>query len=301
MLLNVIIPTYRAKSTIAECIESIFANRHHTNSGAFEFDVTVVDSSDDETADIVEALGEPVKLIRLPDRAYPGAARNRGIEATNGDILCFIDADAYADHEWLLSIYEFMEKHGDVAAVGGPVLNGNPEEGWSRLAHWCEFSGYGSGAPEGPRRVQPTVNLAIRREAFLKYGPFLEDQFGNEDVLLTSNMKDADEELRFNRSPRVYHKNKTELSAIFRHQWRLGESTGNARVKYNLPGSFLTRPGGSFLIPFVKTHFIGWRLFTQEPGEFSQFTFLWPWVFTAMTYFSSGFLNGAREASETKK
>ncbi len=298
MFLNVIIPSYRAKATIAETIRSVLANRT-TFSG--EFDITVVDSSDDDTADAVESLPQKVRIIRLPERAYPGAARNRGVANTNGDIICFIDADARAADNWLSAIRGYFESHPDVAAVGGPVLNANPDEGYSRLAHWCEFSGYGPNAPEGVRRVQPTVNVAIRRDVFEHYGPFLEDQFGNEDVLLFHRMKLAGEQLHFTRTIRVYHRNKTRLEDIYRHQHNLGRCTGRARVMFDLPGSFLTRPGWPWLVPLVKTHFIGWRLLTQETREWPAFLASWPRVLAAMQHFARGFNEGAREGQKEER
>ena len=294
MFLNVIIPSYRAGATIPLTIESIRKGRDFPG----RFDITVVDSSDDGTAELVRTQFPDLNLIKLGERAYPGAARNKGVEATKGDILCFIDADAYAAPDWLTAIHAYFEKNPDVAAVGGPVLNANPSGGWSRLAHWCEFSGYGPHAPEGPRRVQPTVNLAIRRDAFLKNGPFLEDQFGNEDVLLLYRMRKAGEKLHFIRSVQVYHRNKTSLAEIYTHQYRLGECTGRARVLYDLPGSFLTRPGGSYLVPYVKSAFIKWRIIIQEPGEIGSFLINWPWVFKTMCHFARGFRHGVRHARD---
>ncbi len=293
MFLNVIIPSYRAKATIADTIRSVWADRDIPDC---EFDITVVDSSDDETAEVAESLGIPVKVIKLGEKAFPGAARNRGVEATEGDIICFIDADAVAGEGWLRAIAGYLEAHPDVAAVGGPILNANQNEGWSRLAHWCEFSGFGLGAPTGKRNVQPTVNLGIRRSIFYKYGPFLEEQFGNEDVLLIKHIRDAGEELHFDPGIIVYHRNKTTISAITKHQRILGECTGYAAVRYGLKGSILARRGGSLLVPFVKTHFIGWRMLTEEPGELPAFLLHWPRIFAAMVAFALGFRRGYKQA-----
>ncbi len=301
MFLNVIIPAYNASATIAGTIKSVWRNRGNFDG---EFNITVVDSSDpatDKTHELIRSMDFNINYVQLPEKAYPGRARNIGVQKTSGDVLCFIDADARADDGWLTAIHDYLLENPDVGAVGGPVLNGNPDEGYSRLAHWCEFSGYGAHAPEGVRRVQPTVNVAIRRDVFEKYGPFLEDQFGNEDVLLFSRMKKAGEKLHFNRKQRVHHRNKTKLEDIYGHQYRLGESTGRARVMYDLPGSFLARPGGSILVPFIKTHFIGWRLLTQEINEFPSFLISWPKVISAMCHFARGFNSGSEMARKEMK
>jgi len=96
----------------------------------------------------------------------------------------------------------------------------------------------------------------------------------------------------------VYHRNKTSLEAIYEHQRKLGESTGRARVKYDLPGSFLTRPGGSYLIPIIKTSLIGTRLLFQETAEFPLFLRQFPHVFRAMSFFAEGFRQGVKNARE---
>jgi glycosyltransferase involved in cell wall biosynthesis len=298
MFLNIIIPSYRASGTIVRTIESVFGVG---NQFGGDFDVTVVDSSDDNTIDVIAGSKFQVNVIELPEQAFPGKARNHGVMNTKGDVLCFIDADAWADRGWLQAIHDYLEQHPDVGAVGGTVLNGNPGEGYSQIAHWCEFSGYGPNAPEGKRRVQPTVNVAIRREVFEKYGPFLEDQFGNEDVLLFDRMNKADVELHFNRAQIVYHRNKTTLKEINQHQFRLGESTGHARVMYNLPGKILTNPFLFFLVPVIKMHRIRWRILTQENYEFSKFLASWPKVYNAMLYFMRGFIKGARKAKNKKR
>ena len=296
MFLNVIIPSYRAGATIANTIRPILSGLPLKNSAEFSFDITVVDSSDDNTAEIVRSEFPDVRVIKLPQRAFPGAARNRGVEATKGDVICFIDADAVPDRSWLENIHKYIVENPGVDAVGGAVLNANPLEGWSRLAHWCEFSGYGLHAPEGLRRVVPTVNVAIRRSSFMKFGPFLEDQFGNEDVLLFYRMKQACSKLHFSRSIVVYHANKTTLDAIYKHQFKLGESSGRARVLYDLPGKVLTRPGGSLVIPFIKTSFVGTRILTQELDEFPRYIVNKLRVFKAMCCFANGFRKGAADA-----
>ncbi len=300
MKLNVIIPSYNSGSTIGDTIESVLACDGFDD---LQADITVVDSSDsgsDTTSEIISGYGDRVRFIKLDERAYPGKARNVGVKETSGDIICFVDSDARVESGWLRSIRDYLGEHTGVSAVGGPVLNGNPGDGASLIAHWCEFSGYGKGAPEGLRRVQPTVNVAIRREVFEKCGPFLEDQFGNEDVLLFQNMKKMGYELHFNREQIVHHQNKTDLEAIYKHQYTLGESTGRARVEFDLPGSFLTRPGWGWLVPFIKTKFIGWRILTQEPGEIGAYIFKWPYVVRAMVHFSRGFRDGVDAAKEMK-
>src|SRR3990172_5744737 len=118
MRLNVIIPSYRSAATIGETLDSL---RLGTSSHSFEYDITVVDSTEDESVGkIVKSKDFEVKFLHLDERAFPGKARNIGVMSTKGDIVCFIDADARAGDGWLQNIYRYFEANPGVAVVGGP-------------------------------------------------------------------------------------------------------------------------------------------------------------------------------------
>lgn len=55
----------------------------------------------------------------------PGAKRNIGIENTTGEILAFLDSDAYPRKDWLKNAVAYLENQ-EIAAVGGPGIT--PEE-----------------------------------------------------------------------------------------------------------------------------------------------------------------------------
>src|SRR5207249_954249 len=87
--------------------------------------IVVDDGSTDATAAL--AARYPCRLLRLPQGGL-SAARNAGIEAANGEIVAFIDADAAADPDWLYFLVSQMEEQ-DAAGCGGPNLSppGDPE------------------------------------------------------------------------------------------------------------------------------------------------------------------------------
>jgi glycosyltransferase involved in cell wall biosynthesis len=58
--------------------------------------IVVDDGSSDSTPKILKRYARRVRVLRQ-DNAGPAAARNRGIEAAEGDLVCFQDAD----DEWL--------------------------------------------------------------------------------------------------------------------------------------------------------------------------------------------------------
>src|SRR6476469_9419044 len=81
---SVVIASYNASSTIERCLRALT-----TISTAVPFEVVVVDSSQDGTAEVIAANFPEVTLLRAGTRLYPGDARNLGVEKARGDILAF--------------------------------------------------------------------------------------------------------------------------------------------------------------------------------------------------------------------
>jgi len=61
-----------------------------------------------------------LKLVRQNRLDGISAARNLGLAASTGDIVCFIDDDALAQPGWMLAIIDGY-KDETVGGVGGPV------------------------------------------------------------------------------------------------------------------------------------------------------------------------------------
>jgi len=96
--LSVVIVAYNAAQTIRQCLEALRRQSER------EFEVIVVDSSEDDTAAIVELEFPEARLIRCAHRKYPGDARNAGVEVASADVIAFVDSDCLADAEWAREI-----------------------------------------------------------------------------------------------------------------------------------------------------------------------------------------------------
>lgn len=86
-LVSTIIPTYNRADTICAAIESVLRQTY----ARIEL-IVVDDGSSDHTPQILANYGDKIQVIRQPN-AGPSAARNRGIDAANGEIVAFLDSD----------------------------------------------------------------------------------------------------------------------------------------------------------------------------------------------------------------
>lgn len=104
-LVSVIIPTYNRWPWVGEAIESVLGQTFT------DFELIVVDDgSTDETAERLDPYEAVVQVIEQGHRGV-SAARNRGVQASRGRYLAFLDSDDL----WLAGKLEvqtdFMDRH----------------------------------------------------------------------------------------------------------------------------------------------------------------------------------------------
>ena len=100
MLISLIIPVYNAEKTLPATLESIRAQRFR------DFEVVFAeDAGTDGSAALLERFciesGLPCKLLRAAQNGGAAAARNRALDAAEGEYLAFADADDLLDPRML--------------------------------------------------------------------------------------------------------------------------------------------------------------------------------------------------------
>lgn len=130
-LVSVIVPVYNGQDYLENCIRSI---REQTY-GNLEI-IIVNDGSTDDTGAVCDRLRriyDNVRVLTLGD-AGVSAARNAGIEAAEGELVTFVDADDRLCPDLVRTLYECMEKTGSDVAGCRFFLWSNEEEWEQALA-----------------------------------------------------------------------------------------------------------------------------------------------------------------------
>lgn len=91
-LISVIVPVYNVELYLARCLDSILKQDYKN------FEVVLIDDgSTDNSGKICDAYAEKNAKVRVIHQNNGGvsAARNMGMRASKGDLICFVDSDDY--------------------------------------------------------------------------------------------------------------------------------------------------------------------------------------------------------------
>lgn len=287
-IVSVIVPCFNSERTIRRCLNAIL-----DQNTSIPYDVTVVDSSVDETPRIVEEEFPMVRLIHLNTRTFAGAARNIGVRATRAPFCLMIDSDCIARNDL---IERMVGRHHEeaYAAVGGSLSNGTPASlsGWT--GYLLEFKEF---IPSGPKRevdTVPTANVTYRREALERHGCFDEEMWLAEDILFNWKMRRAGERILFDPAIEVTHLNRTGWREVLSYQVSLGKCSAEARRRGALPGNALLRyPVLILLMPFVRLVRAAVWLSRVDRRAFLMFLLISPMYLLGCCFWSAGFFKGA--------
>ncbi len=284
---SIILPSYRQKAVIFDALESVYKQETDCS-----FEVIVVESSGDDTAELVQQRFPQVRVIELPQRAFPGTARNAGIQTAKGRYLAFTDTDCIVDKKWLSSLLEAHRQGFRI--VGGMVRNGTPHNLIGTLDYLLEFSDLITPYPTKDKSHFGTCNVSFDRDVFDQHGLFA-DQIKGSDSIYTRLLISKGEKLFHQPSAIIWHRNRTRLRKIFRNQFELGTGAAINRYKYDLQGkAFVRYPILIPLLPIVKYTAIAWRLLRNRFVEFIKFLLLSPLALAVLVVYAAGFAKGRK-------
>src|SRR5688572_31253168 len=109
-LISVVIPSYNHGNFLSRAIESVLT-QSYTNAEI----IVVDDGSTDNTRQVSESF-PGVRYVFQQNQGL-SAARNTGIDNSNGKYLLFLDADDWLTVDMLRANYDIIRKRPDVAFV----------------------------------------------------------------------------------------------------------------------------------------------------------------------------------------
>ncbi|HPA07591.1 MAG TPA: glycosyltransferase [Methanoregulaceae archaeon] len=240
MTISVIISSYRGNEfLIKSCIESI--NLQTVPPSEI---IVVLDTKEEKdlfATYLADSTQIPITFVHSDKRGL-AAARNKGVKTSIGDIIAFIDDDAFAEPQWIQEILRAFTSKPSVGVVGGPVIPLFEGQTISEKYYWvigCTSDRFGSPRPIG-------CNVSFRREIFEYIGYFNEDLgrvkkrlgVAEETELILRIQKQLPwYSVIFNERVRVFHKTpekRTKLSYFIKRAYQEGFAKAMIKKEYEL-------------------------------------------------------------------
>lgn len=205
LLCSVVVATYRGADKLEKLLASL--SRQTLAPGAFEV-IFVDDGSPAESAEETRLLCEAytdrlqIKLVALPKNAGPARARNKGVEAAQGEYIFFTDDDCEVPALWLETHLNIYRERPELSAIGGwyfflrKELENNIYAQFWYIHYKSIFypidleTSVGISDELFRLPAQNTANLSVRRGVFNALGGFDEDFVapGREDTNFAENL-----------------------------------------------------------------------------------------------------------------
>jgi rhamnosyltransferase len=209
-----VLPTRNVAKFIGPLLEAIYSQKYDG-----DIEVLIMDSSDDQTPEIVRKF--PVKFVEVKADDYNyGKTRNQGVAMTSGDLVVFMSTDVgIKDKTWLTS----LTHHFDDPRVAGVYGRQIPWENAPPVEQFFILYTYPArpvvyDLKEGKLKKGfffSNVNSAIRRSVWeqIKLPEMIkgEDQEWGKRVLL------AGYKIIYDNEAAVYHSHKYTLKAVFQN------------------------------------------------------------------------------------
>lgn len=217
-----------------------------------------------------------VRFLESERPVPPAKARNRGLEASQGQIIVFLDADCVPRSTWLARL---LAPYADpeVSVVGGSMaLTGS--DFWTLADNLATFHEYLDVSPRSPRELLPTFSLSCRRHVLESVGGFDEayPYPAGEDADLTLRLRLAGHTLHFEPRAIVHHyPNRSDFGSVLRHAYRFGQYSVKVDPRYaarlQVPWA-LRRAWRTLLTAPLLAGAVTWQTFLQDQRLWR----LWP-------------------------
>ena len=207
-LVSVVIACPNRSWMLDECLKALAAQTYRS------FEVIVLPDGTDGGSGAPAPMPEDVAVSFLPTgKVRPAEKRNIGIKAAKGEIVAFIDDDAYPDAHWIEYAVRYF---GDetVGAVGGPGVTPPNDPFLARIGGRVYdnllVSGnyryrYKAGGVRRDVDDYPSCNLFVGKSLLDSFGGYRTDFWPGEDTLLCKDIVDSGKRIVYDPWVVVYH------------------------------------------------------------------------------------------------
>jgi cellulose synthase/poly-beta-1,6-N-acetylglucosamine synthase-like glycosyltransferase len=220
---SVIIPVFNEEKNIPDCLNSLL-NQSLKHS---QYEIIVIDDGSTDNTDkiIEENFSNSVKLIKQ-NKKGPAAARNKGAELAESDIIVFTDADCELDANWLREMIIPIEKQ-NVDGVQGRYKSKQNNIVARFTQHEIEQR-YKLLNRKKYIDFVSTYSAAYKKEVFMSVGGFNTDYkiSSGEDTELSYKLQKQGYKMIFNQNAICYHHHPESLldylrTKFYRGFWRI--------------------------------------------------------------------------------
>lgn len=285
---SVIIPSYNSFKTVEHTLNGLLRQPD----GVIDEIIVVDSSTDNKTRDLLMKFrSEKVKVVMA--QAGPGTARNIGVKNSTGELLAFIDSDAYPDPDWAENI---IKAHADGCMVGGgsiSVPDFQRNKAIPLAQFFLQYNEYMATGKTRIKRFVPSVTMFCDRRLFEKFGGFPAIRAA-EDVLFCLTVS-KEEPIWFVPDIRVHHIFREDIPSFLANQMLLGKYIIIYR-RINEPDAFyykglwplLFLPG--FML--IKLYRIVRRILRSNPYLIFKFIYSFPLFILGLLFWGIGFIKG---------
>jgi glycosyltransferase involved in cell wall biosynthesis len=196
---SVIVPVFNGAHIIGDCINALLAQTYPLE----KYEIIVVDDgSTDRTSEILQRYSI---RIYYQNNQGPAAARNKGVEMAQGNIVLFTDADCIPNSSWIAEMIAPF-RSADIVGVKGAYRTKQTSL-WARFVQ-VEFNErYEILSKHKYIDMVDTYSAAYKKSIFLSLGCF-DESFpapNGEDADLSFRMARQGYKLKFNPKAIVWH------------------------------------------------------------------------------------------------
>ena len=222
---TVVVATYNGSRTLASCLKSLGKLKYPNH------EVLVVDDGSTEPIHEIAARF-PVRYHRIETNGGLSNARNTGMRLAEGEIIAYIDDDAFADADWLFFMVQALLEHGS-SAVGGPNLSPPDENFTAQCVHH---------SPGNPTHVLlgdelaehvPGCNMAYLKRDLEAIGGFdITHRAAGDDVDVCWKLLVREKKIAFSPSAFVWHRRRSSVCRYLKQQRGYGYAEAHLHAAY---------------------------------------------------------------------